>query len=370
MKRPAALVIGPHRAEGGAGLQLNLLFGSRLAEEFALFRFGAGSDDPGGAGVVAVIRATLKALAVGAAVLVRGAAIVHVNSALTSRTLLKDLACLAAARLCGARVVCQMHGGALPPRVLRGRGVLRSFLRSALALADVIVVSTQMELRAYRKSFGVANVVAIPPCLDRMPSAARLPRAPGSPLRLVYVGELAREKGLYETLHGLRLARGYGVAANFLIAGSGPDEWGLRNLVRELGLASQVAFIGPVSGPKAARLLAESDVMVLASHSEGMPHALLEAMASGAAVIATRVGGIPDVIVDGVHGLFVPPYNPLAIARAIQRLAGDRGLLDRMTEACRRRVAGSFSAERLSGDFVRLYWELCGGRPVKALNRS
>jgi glycosyltransferase involved in cell wall biosynthesis len=370
MKRPAALVIGPHRAEGGAGLQLNLLFGSRLAEEFSLLRFGAGGHDSGGAGIVAAVRAAIKALALGGAVLVRGAAIVHVNSALSSRSLVEDLACVAAAKACGARVVCQMHGGTLPAQVLRGRRLRRSFLRSALALADAVVVSTQMELRAYRKYLGVTHVAAIPPCLGRLPAAGRARRAAGSPLRLVYVGELAREKGLYETLHGLRLARDCGVAANLVVAGSGPDECGLRNLARELGLAGQVAFGGPVSGARAARLLAESDVMVLASHSEGMPYALLEAMASGAAVIATRVGGVPDVIVDGVHGLFVPPYNPLAIARAIQRLAGDRTLLERMTEACRRRVAGSFSSERLADDFVRLYWELCGGRPMKALHRS
>jgi len=370
MKRPAALVIGPHRAKGAAGSQLDLLFDSRLAEEFSLIRLRSGSDGSGGGGAVAALRAALQALAVSGAVLIRGAAIVHVNTALTARTLLSDLACVAAARLCGARVVCHMHGGALPMHVLRGRRLLRSFLRSALPLADVIVVSTQMELRAYRKYLGAASVVAIPPCLGQLPPATRARPAPGSPLRLVYAGELTRAKGLFETLHGLRLARDAGVAANLLIAGSGPDEEALRGLARELGLAGQVAFTGPVSGARAARLLAESDAMILASYSEGMPGAVLEAMACGTAVIATRVGGIPDVIVDGVHGLFVPPYNPLAIARAIHRLAADRGLLQRMADACRRRIAGSYSAERLSGDFLRLYRELCGGRPVKALNRS
>ena len=94
-----------------------------------------------------------------------------------------------------------------------------------------------------------------------------------------------------------------------------------------------------------------------------------EVTTAGDAAIVTRVGAVPDVVVDGVHGLFVPPHNPLAIARAIARLAADRGLLARMSEACRRRIAGSYSLERLAADFRRLYFELCAGRDARALIR-
>lgn len=302
----------------------------------------------------------------------RGASIVHLNSALSARVCLRDVAYLVMAKLCGTRVVYQIDGGALPQQVFRGRRMLRSFMRGALYFADVIVVSTQMELRGYRKYLGARHVAVIPPCIDRAAQAgsARARRAPETPLRLLYLGEFARKNGLLEMLQGLRLACCNGVAANLVMAGNGPDEQVVIQFVRAFGLAGQVTFIGPVSGRRKIRLLQESDVIVLATHGEAMPYALLEAMASGVAVVATRVGGIPDVMVDGVHGLFVPPYNPLAIARAIQRLAHDRGLLERMTEACRRRVAGSFSAERLSGDFVRLYRDVCGSRPAKALYRS
>jgi glycosyltransferase involved in cell wall biosynthesis len=93
-------------------------------------------------------------------------------------------------------------------------------------------------------------------------------------------------------------------------------------------------------------------------------------MAAGAAVIATRVGAIPDIMVEGMHGLFVPPHNPLAIARAIRKLAGDRSLLARMSDASRRRIAASYSVDRLAQEFLSLYSGLCAGRPAKALGRS
>jgi glycosyltransferase involved in cell wall biosynthesis len=79
---------------------------------------------------------------------------------------------------------------------------------------------------------------------------------------------------------------------------------------------------------------------------------------------------MPDVVVDGAHGYFVRPHNPHEIAHAIGRLAADRGLLARMSEACRRRIAGSYSLERLASDFRRLYFELCAGRDARALIRS
>lgn len=373
VKRPTALVIDPHlERDGGPGTPLDLLFRSRLAEEFELFRFHPFRHEPAGAGLAAVVGAAVNSVALAASILMRGASIVHLNSALSARVCLRDVAYLVMAKLCGTRVVYQIDGGALPQQVLRGRRMLRSFMRGALYFADVIVVSTQMELRGYRKYLGARHVAVIPPCIDRAAQAgsARARRAPETPLRLLYLGEFARKNGLLEMLQGLRLACCNGVAANLVMAGNGPDEQVVIQFVRAFGLAGQVTFIGPVSGRRKIRLLQESDVIVLATHGEAMPYALLEAMASGVAVVATRVGGIPDVMVDGVHGLFVPPYNPLAIARAIQRLAHDRGLLERMTEACRRRVAGSFSAERLSGDFVRLYRDVCGSRPAKALYRS
>ena len=371
--RPVVLLLGPHRgAVSGVSTHLNHLFDSPLATDFRLVHFQVGSEGRKEGAVGRALRLVTGPLRLAAAILARNAAIVHINTSLNTRAYWRDLAYLVVAKGCGARVVYQVHGGALPQVFFRGNRLLDAVLRWTLALADAVVVLARIELRSYRKFVPGLAVSVLPNAIDHAPYAAleRGPATPGTPLRLVYIGRLAREKGLPETLQALKLARDQGIQARLAIAGYGPDEQRLRELAQALGLAGSVAFIGPVFGEAKARLLAGADALVLASHAEGLPYALLEGMAAGAAVIATRVGAIPDVVVDGVHGLFVSPHNPRAIARAIGLLARDRDLLGRMSEACRRRIAGSYSIDRLAGDFRRLYSELCAGRHARALHNK
>jgi glycosyltransferase involved in cell wall biosynthesis len=306
------------------------------------------------------------------AILARGAGIVHLNTSLNVRAYWRDLAYLVVAKLCGARVLYQVHGGALPQQFFARSRVLTAFLRGTLQMPHAIVVLAQAELEAYRKFVPGQQVLACPNGIDYADYAkfARLRPAAAAPLKLVYVGRLVREKGLYEVLQGLKLAQEQGARARITLAGSGPEEARLRRFAEELGLAADVSFIGPAFGENKIKLLTDADVLVLASYSEGLPYALLEGMAAGAPAITTRVGAIPDVITEGVHGLFVPFRDSEAIARAIGRLAADRDLLARMSAACRRRIAGRYSMERLSGEVRRLYSEMCAGKRIKVLTRS
>src|SRR5262249_12305446 len=102
-------------------------------------------------------------------------------------------------------------------------------------------------------------------------------------------------------------------------------------------------------------------------YSEGLPYALLEAMAAGVVPIVTPVGGIPDVVRAHEHGLLVPVADAEAIAGAIGRLARDRRSLARMSAACRARIAGAFSIERVARDFSVLYAGLCARRAPRAV---
>jgi len=115
-----------------------------------------------------------------------------------------------------------------------------------------------------------------------------------------------------------------------------------------------------VFGNDKVKLLSGADVMVLPSYSEGLPYALLEAMAAGVPVIATPVGAIPDVASDGTHGFLVPPRDGKAIAEALAILAGDREKLSWMSRACRRRIRAAFSIERLAQELSYHYARLIG----------
>lgn len=369
-RRPVVLVLGPHLgALSGVSSHLNTLFASQLVEEFDLVHFQVGSEGRTESGIDRLVRLLVSPLALAIAIRARGASIVHLNTSLNFRAFWRDLAYLIVAKLSGARVLYQVHGGALPQEFFAGSRILTALLRAVLRLADAIVVLAQSELRAYCDFVPRQHVVAVPNAIDFAPYAplARARSAAQGPLRLVYVGRLAKEKGLYELLQGIKCARALGAEPQLTIAGSGPEEGRLREFAAALGLARDVAFIGPVFGADKMRLFAAADVFVLASYSEGLPYALLEGMAAGAPAVTTRVGAIPDVVVEGLHGLLVPPRNAAAIARAIAKLASDRELLTRMSVACRMRIAATYSIERLSGELCGLYQELCAtGRRAPA----
>ncbi len=137
-----------------------------------------------------------------------------------------------------------------------------------------------------------------------------------------------------------------------VIVGKGPERARLETMVEQLCLVDRVHFVGHQQDVRP--WLAILDVFVLPSDWEGMSNALLEAMAARLPVVATAIGGTPEVVVDGVTGLLVPPRDPGALAEAITRLLRDHDLRVRMGQAGRERVERRFSIE----ETVRLTEEL------------
>jgi glycosyltransferase involved in cell wall biosynthesis len=360
VKRPAVLLLGPSReAISGVVTHVNSLLDSPLAERFRLEHFQVGSEGRNEGALGRALRLAFSPLALGHAVLRLDTEVVHLNTSLNPRAWWRDLAYLLVAKACGARVVMQVHGGSLG-RFAASNRARGAFLRFALQWPDAVAVLSSIELEAWQRLAPGQNVVVLPNGIDCAPYArqSRRARQPGEPLRLVYIGRLVGAKGIEETIEGLSLARELGVAAKLVIAGSGPEEPRLVERVCAAGLEGDVHFAGPAWGEEKARLLSEADVLCLASHSEGLPYALLEAMAAGVVPVVTRVGAIPDVVTEGVHGRFVPPGEPRAIAEALAALAADRGALERMGAACRKRVAAAYSIERAVSGLSALYRSL------------
>ena len=359
--KPAALLLGPSlQAVSGVTTHVDSILKSRLRSEFALRHFQVGSEGRRESGLARLARLALSPLGLAAAIVRHRAAIVHLNTSLNAKSYWRDLAYLLVARLCGARVVLQKHGGTL-------RGFCRSpvfagFVRATLRLADAVLVLSHAELAEYR---GLGNVIHLPNGIDCAPFMRfnRSLPAPGSPLHLLYIGRLAPCKGIHEAIEAMALLKeGGAVDARLVIAGSGPDEAVLKLRVRELGLRGKVHFAGPSFGEDKARLLSRSDVLLLPSHSEGLPYALLEAMAAGVVPVVTPVGAIPEVMENGVHGRLVPVGDIGAIAEAVAALDADRAALARMSAASRRRVAAAYSIDRVAGELAGLYGRLCRPR--------
>jgi len=174
---------------------------------------------------------------------------------------------------------------------------------------------------------------------------------PNQPLRLFSCARLNPVKGHLDLLAALSLLRGRGHEARLTIAGE-DDQGGtgyrkvVESQIRELGLEGSVTLLGAVSEDMVIEHLQQADVFVLASLAEPLGVALMEAMAMELPVIATRAGGVPEMIRDGVDGVLVPPATPQLLADAIERLARDPAHARSLGSAARRRIEERFSHRR------------------------
>ena len=168
---------------------------------------------------------------------------------------------------------------------------------------------------------------------------------------LVTVGRLKAPKDYLTLVRSLALLRPG--SADALIVGEGPDRSELEAEIRQLGIGERVHLLG--ERRDVPELLADADVFVLSSASEGMPVSVLEAMAAGLPVVGSRVGGVPELVVDGETGLLVEPGDPDELAAAIGRLLADRELRRRLGDAGRERAQRHFGLDSFRRAHVELY---------------
>jgi L-malate glycosyltransferase len=178
-------------------------------------------------------------------------------------------------------------------------------------------------------------------------------KLPGEALTVGAVANLRAVKGLDLLIEAARLLRPTFPDLRFRVAGQGEHRPFLEQLIRGHELGARFELVGSMSDIPA--FLAELDVAVLCSHAEGMPNAVLEYMAAGRPIVATNVGAVCELLHDGVNGLVISPGNASGLARALERLLGDRGLRLALGEAARRRVREHYSREAMVRRFEDFY---------------
>jgi glycosyltransferase involved in cell wall biosynthesis len=263
--------------------------------------------------------------------------VAHINISSHGSSIRKPIL-LWTCRLFRIPVVLHLHAseyaqffGALP-------GPLKAILRRTFASADAVVVLGS-QYRDY-----VCNELEVPSTnvkviLNGAPAPSRPPtlrmRRPEDPLRILFLGRIGTRKGVPEALAALahpRLRAESWIAA---FAGDGEIER-YRAQAGDLGIDDRVTFPGWVDTACTESLLAESDLLLLPTHAEGLPMSVLEAFGHGVPVISTPVGAIPDVVEDGFNGLLVPAGDSNALAAALLRLIHDGPLLLQMAGNARR----------------------------------
>lgn len=181
---------------------------------------------------------------------------------------------------------------------------------------------------------------------------------PVPPFELVSVGRLEPAKGHDDVLAALAMVRSTGLDARLTVLGSGDHRGPLVLRAARTGLGDVIALPGAATRSAVAATFSRSNLCVLGSLSEGINNGVLEAMASGLPVVSTDVGGMAEVITDGVDGWLVPPGRPDVMARAIARALADPGARSSVGAAARRTVEDRFARARQDEEWARLYSRL------------
>ena len=203
--------------------------------------------------------------------------------------------------------------------------------------ADLLLVPSAATGREIERDYGVRAAALLPNVTGGVEVAPEpVPGTGGERGALLFVGRLRIRKGVEVLLHALARLR---ERPPLWIAGDGEHREALERLARDLGLGeSDVRFLGRASAGQVRELLGRAAVLVVPSIYEGMPLVVLEAMAAGRSVVASRVSGIPEVVLDGGTGWLVPPEDPEALASALAHALADPLEAARRGEAGRRRL--------------------------------
>lgn len=280
----------------------------------------------------------------------------HIHMAFGGSTLRK-LALLRLAALFNVPTILHLHGSEFAVFCDRLSPWLRRLTVGSMSRAARIVVIGQFWRRFLVEDLGiddrkvviVANGVPLPP----VPSAP----AADAPCRILYLGALGRRKGTSDLLQALASPRLHDLPWQAVIAGNG-DVDSFRDEAAALGIADRVTFPGWVGPEDAQALLTSASVFVLPSYNEGLPVAVLEAMAAAVPVVTTRVGAIPDLGIDGAAGFLIDPGAIEDLADRLAILISDPTLRCRFGDTGRRRVESDFTIESTARRLAALYREV------------
>ena len=172
-----------------------------------------------------------------------------------------------------------------------------------------------------------------------------------------FTGRIVERKGIDVLINAFAKARNLlQYSSALIIIGAGSDEDKLRNLASKLGINNNVRFLG--HSREVVKYYQASDIFVLPSYAEGMPNSLLEAMSCGLPVIASRIGGVVDVVEDGRSGILFEPGDVSGLTSAMIKLIADVELRQRLGAEARRRIVEGFSIERAADEYIKLYRKL------------
>jgi len=268
-------------------------------------------------------------------------------------SIVRKIALFRVYRTFGVPTILHLHAGDLPESCVAHPRLASLLRRSLPHMAEVIV------LGEHWRRFVIDTLAAPPDRVTVLPNGVDGPlavpdRRDRAGCHILFLGLVTEQKGMDDLVAALAAPALAGSDWRITIAGSGQIEH-YAAMCEALGIGARVSFAGWVEEPETRRLLEAADLLVLPSHFECMPMAIIEAMAYGLPVVATEVGAVAEVVREGETGFLVAPRDRAGLTRALAALVGDRDCRSRMGANGRRRFCQEYDIEVFNARLTTIY---------------
>lgn len=281
--------------------------------------------------------------------------IVHINTALVPRSILRDAALTFAAKTAGIPVILHLHGGRFLIEDFNNKFTER-ITAMMLTRAERILVLSELEKEHVTRRWNNLKVEVLPNAVstDKCPPVEK-----NSGVKtIIFFGRIHESKGLNEIIEACKILKNDDLSFNFRCFGTGPEKDVFTAQMTQI-LGENFYYGGVVAGEDKWRELAASDIFLLPSrYGEGLPLAMLEAMAARCVPVVADVASVRSVINDGENGFMVEPYNAAQTAETLKKLLSGNTEWNRLSENARKTVEAKFSIGDYMSKLEKLYAEI------------
>ena len=349
IERKRVLMVGPDRGvHGGISAIVNNYYEAGLDSKVDLKYIGTMKEGSRGKKLLVAAAAYFKFLCA-----LSWCDVVHVNASSDSSIMRKSFFIRAAYRH-NKKIVLHQHGGDFKNYFENQiNDKRREYLKSILDMADVMLVLTPSWKEYFSGLTDSGKIKVFPNCVavKRDISFAEGAEPCRDMNKLLFLGRICKDKGIDELLDAVTEISRENKDVNLYIGGIYEEE-SYRKRIEGNDL---VKFLGWIAGEEKEKYLRECGIFVLPSYYEGFPVSVLEAMAGGCVVVASEVGGIPDVVTDGETGVLVPPKDSEMLKNAVLKVMNDKTLADKLRVSAFKKVEENYSSSASVERLVNIY---------------
>ncbi|MCR5404252.1 MAG: glycosyltransferase family 4 protein [Butyrivibrio sp.] len=346
------LMIGPDRSvHGGISALVNSYYEAGLDKKVELKYIGTMKEG-----------SRLKKLFVAACALIRFSVcvnscdIVHANFSSDSSFMRKSLFIRIAKRR-GKKIILHQHGGDFRNyyrNELDGRG--RKYVKKILGMGDVMLVLTKSWKEFFSRLTDPDKIYVLPNGVVTKNVKVYEKGDPKDMNSILFLGRICVDKGINELIGAVEKLHRENSSVRLYMGGIFEDDK-LREIIEKN--SGFIKYIGWVSGDEKEKMLRKCGMLALPSYFEGLPVTLIEGMLHGCCVVASKVGGIPDIVEDGEDGILIEPKSTQALKNGLERVMKDAELADKLSCNGVKKALGKYSIEKLSEDLIGFYKKVC-----------